>query len=97
MDRIKTAVSKRIDPAVRDDVIGELYLAVIEGRVEVEQIAAAVRSFVNRGLADWQPAYGPRSLDETLSRDGKRTLAEVIGDTTAALAIDEIEIGQPPP
>ena len=97
MDQIKAAVSKRIDPTVRDDVIGELYLAVVEGRIEVEQVADVVRSFVCRGISQWQSAFGPRSLDATLSSDGNRTLADIVGDSTAALTIDEIEIGRPPP
>lgn len=97
MAKIKSAVSSRLDPVLRDDVISEIYLAVIEGRVEVEQINAVVRSFVSRGLSQWQSAYGPRSLDERLSGDGTRTLADGLGDTTAALSIDELEIGQPPP
>lgn len=97
MTRIKAAVPSRLDPVLRDDVISEIYLAVIEGRVEPEQIGAVIRSFVSRGMAQWQSAYGPRSLDEKLSADGNRTLADSIGDTTAALAIDEIKIGQPPP
>lgn len=93
MERIRTAVPKHIDGAVRDDIIGEIYLAVIEGRVEAEQIKAVVRSFVSRGLSQWQSAYGPRSLDETLPGDGNRTLADRLGDSTATLALEEITIG----
>ena len=93
MAKINAAVSKRLDAALRDDVASEIYLAVIEGRIEVEQIGAVVRSFVSRGMAQWQSAYGPRSLDEKLPGDGNRTLADGLGDTTAALTIEEITIG----
>ena len=74
-----------------------IYLAVIEGRVEPEQIGAVARSFVNRGLREWQPFYGPRSLDAAIGTDGSRTLADLVGDETAVDAIGDIEIGQPPP
>lgn len=94
MEQVQAAVTRRIDDVVRDDVIAEIYLAVIEGRIEVEQIAAAARSFVSRGLADWQSAYGPRSLDAKLFDDGSRTLSDAIGDDTAMAAIDDITIGE---
>ncbi|MFD0804301.1 hypothetical protein ACFQZU_23700, partial [Streptomonospora algeriensis] len=51
MAKIEAAVSRRLDPVLRDDVISEIYLAVVEGRVEAEQIGAVVRSFVSRGMA----------------------------------------------
>jgi transposase-like protein len=85
------------DTGLRDDVVMEIYLAVIEGRIEAEEIGAAVKSFVAKGRAQWQPKYGHRSFNAKLSQDGTRTLSDVMGDSTAALSIDEIEIGQPPP
>ena len=93
MARIQASVSKRLDPVLRDDVVGELYLAVLEGRLEVEQLGAAVKSFVNRGLSEWQSAYGPRSLDQKLFSDGSRTLGDLIEDRTAICELDGIEIG----
>lgn len=97
MDRIKAVMPRGLDAVLRDDVVGEIYLAVIEGRVEPEQIGAVARSFVNRGLREWQPFYGPRSLDAAIGTDGSRTLADLVGDETAVDAIGDIEIGQPPP
>ncbi|MCP4028589.1 MAG: hypothetical protein GY736_20080 [Sphingomonas sp.] len=95
MARIRSAVSRSIDPAVRDDIEAELYLAVIEGRIEAEQIKSAVRSFVSRGLAEWRRGTS-RSLDQKVG-EGTSTFGDLVGDTTATLSIDEIEIGQPPP
>ncbi|MHA0333701.1 hypothetical protein [Sphingomonas aquatilis] len=85
------------DTGLRDDVVMEIYLAVMEGRIEAEQIKGAVRSFVAKGRAEWQPRYGHRSLDAKLSQEGTRTLSDVVGDTTAAQSAEEIEIGEPPP
>lgn len=92
MAQIQAAVSKRIDTMLRDDVVGELYLAVMEGRIEVEQIKAAVRSFVSKGLSQWQSAYGPRSLDAKLGADDGRTLGDFLEDGTTR-DIDLIELG----
>lgn len=94
MARIRAVVSNRLDPVLRDDVISEIYLAVIEGRVEPEQIGAVARSFINRGLADWQSRYGPRSLDAKLFAEGSRTLADTLEDDTAVDQIEELSIGE---
>lgn len=93
MAKIKAAVSSRIDPALRDDVISEIYLAVIEGRVEPEQIGAVVRSFVSRGMAQWQPLHGPRSLDQKAFEDGGATIGDLVGDSTAIEQLDDLTIG----
>lgn len=93
MAQIQRAVTRRIDPMLRDDVVGELYLAVMEGRLEVEQIGAAVRSFVNRGLSEWQSAYGPKSLDASLGPDDARSVVDMIRDDTGESLINEIVIG----
>lgn len=91
--RVQAAVPRGLDGPVRDDVIAELYLAVLEGRLEVEQVGAAVRSFINRGLREWQPMYGPASLDEAAGPDDTRTRGDRIADTTAMSSIDDMQIG----
>lgn len=93
MTKIRATVSRRIDPVLRDDVVSEIYLAVIEGRVEAEQVCAVVKSFVSRGMAQWQSAYGSRSLDQKLHDDGGRTLGDLLDDRTALTGIDAIEVG----
>ncbi len=93
MAQIQAAVPKRIDAMVRDDIVGEIFLAVMEGRIEAEQITAAVRSFISKGLRDWQSAYGPRSLDQKLFGDSDRTLGDLIEDETTTGQIDQLELG----
>lgn len=82
--------------SIRAGVINEIYLAVTEGRVEIEEISDVARSFIGRGLREWT-SLNAKSLDAPLGADGKATIGDLIGDTTASLAIDEVEIGQPPP
>lgn len=93
---IKSAVSNRIDAALRDDVISEIYLAVIEGRIEPEQVRAVVRSFVSKGMAEWQPLHGPRSLNQSAFEDGGATVGDLVGDSTAIEQMDELSIGGRP-
>jgi hypothetical protein len=47
----------------RDDVIGEMALAVYEGRLEETDIERRVREFVNVGYRREHDQYGPLSLD----------------------------------
>lgn len=93
MAQIQAAVPKRIDAMVRDDIVGEIFLAVMDGRIEAEQITAAVRSFINKGFRDWQSAYGPRSLDQKLFDDSDRTLGDLLEDETTTAQIDQFELG----
>jgi DNA-binding CsgD family transcriptional regulator len=93
MARIDAVLSRRLDPALRDDIAGELHLAVLEGRVEVEQIGEAARSFVSKAMTQWQSAFGPRSLNQTAFADGSRTLADTLEDQTTADQIDQMELG----
>jgi len=93
MARIKAAVRRGIDPVVRDDIEAEIYLAVIEGRIETEQIKSVVKRFISRGLSEWQSNYGPKSLDATLGPDDGRALIDLIRDDTSSGHLEEIEIG----
>lgn len=90
---VEAAVPKSIDRMVRDDIVAELHLALLEGRLEPDQIRSAVRSFVSRGLSQWQSAYGPRSLNGAAGPDDDRQLVDLIRDDTSADLIDEIRLG----
>lgn len=94
MEKVKRAVPRDLEHALRDDIISEIFVAVIEGRIEEDQIKAAARSFIARGIAEWQSRYGPRSLDEKLSQDSSATLGDLIEDHTSASHIEELYIGE---
>ena len=51
-----------------------------------------MKSFVSRGIAEWQSAYGPKSLDAKLFEDGARTLGDIVADGTALGFVGEIEL-----
>lgn len=90
--KVSAAIPKYVDGSIRDDVVSEIVLAVMEGRIEPEDIGAAVKSFVQRGLGEWQ-SQRFRSLDAPISADGS-LLGDMLGDSTAALSADEVVIGQ---
>jgi hypothetical protein len=65
-DRINTAVPRHLARDHRDDVIGEMVLAVYEGRLEEADIERRVGEFVNAGYRRDHDRFGPVSLDTPL-------------------------------
>lgn len=58
------------DPVLRDDVIGDMVLAMFEGRLARERVRAEVRTYSGRAYRRWQSPYGPTSLDRDIGEDG---------------------------
>ncbi len=99
IELVHNAVPKRLDPSIRDDIVAELHLAVIEGRIEVEQIAAAGKKLMSDALREHLHSR-TRSLEESLhasDRGRDLLLGDMLGDRLSVDAAEEIEIGQPPP
>ncbi|UZW54940.1 hypothetical protein NUH86_15915 [Sphingobium sp. JS3065] len=92
ISEVQAAVSRSIDPSIRDEVVAELCLAILEGRLEMAKLRPAARTFTSRAFTRWASMFGPRSLDGTVGSTD-RNLADVIGDGTAGDIIDEIQIG----
>lgn len=90
-NRISDLVPRGIDPALRDDAISEAYVAVLEGEVEEEHLAANVKKFVNAAYRDYASKWGPLSLDMAMSEDDERSHIEMIEDETALDAFDSIK------
>jgi hypothetical protein len=63
LDRINAVVPRHLARDHRDDVIGEMALAVYEGRLEEADIERRFREFVNAGYRRDHDQYGPVSLD----------------------------------
>lgn len=89
-----TAITDRswLAKSIRAGVINELYLAVSEGRIEVEQIPKVMKSFIGRGLREWA-SLNVKSLDDNLGTEGNQTFGDLVGDTTSMLTISEITVG----
>jgi hypothetical protein len=60
---------------IRDDVIGAMALAVVEGRLRTADIRKRVREFITAQYRQFSK-YGPISLDARLSEDGNATLLD---------------------
>ena len=59
-------------------MIGEMALAVYEGRLEEGDIERRVREFVNAGYRRDHDNYGPLSLDVPIFGDSTITLGDTI-------------------
>lgn len=77
------------DPALRDDVIGEMYLDLIEGRLARDRIKAEVRRYSGQALNRWQSRWAPVSIDEDMTGDGFR-LADLIPCPSAAAWVESV-------
>jgi hypothetical protein len=65
------------DPTLRDDVISEMFLALLEGRLSRDQIGTEAKTYTGRAIGQWQSKWAPVSLDEDLTGEGFR-LVDVI-------------------
>ncbi|QCB42349.1 hypothetical protein E5673_08985 [Sphingomonas sp. PAMC26645] len=92
-EKVQAAVPAGIVSSVRDEVVSELSLAVLQGDLTLDQIRAHAKKYVGRAFQSWASGFGPKSLDEALGDDGSRTLGDFVGDSTGSLSVDEIEIG----
>ncbi|WP_132907215.1 helix-turn-helix domain-containing protein [Sphingomonas sp. BK235] len=72
--RIMSAIGRALPPDLTDDAASDMWLAMLEGRLSVEQIEAQARRFRGRVIADYASRYGPTSMDEDLTGDGFRLL-----------------------
>lgn len=71
---LTAATSRMADATIRDDAIGEMFLAMMEGRLERQDITTEARRYCGRQVKLWQSPWGPASIDEELTEDGLRLI-----------------------
>jgi hypothetical protein len=72
---IRSAVPTTLPAQIRDDVIGAMALAVVEGKLRPTDIRRRIREYVTAQFRQFSK-YGPASLDARLSDDGNATLLD---------------------
>lgn len=77
MGELRHATRRMTDQTLRDDVISEMFLALMEGRLSRDQIGAEAKAYSGRAIGQWQSKWAPMSLDEDLTGEGFR-LVDVI-------------------
>jgi hypothetical protein len=78
MDTIRAAVPMYLPRDHRDDVIQNIWLAVIERRLNWSEIASRAREFIRAEYRTSHNAWGPRSLDVPIWIDGNTTLLDTL-------------------
>lgn len=86
--RIRRAL--RGDWATVDDAASDLYVAVIEGRLEIEQIEAVANQYRNRVIADYASAFGPVSLNKTIPGAEDLMMIDTLRDERSSDWLEEM-------
>jgi hypothetical protein len=82
--------SLRGDWATVDDAASDLYLAVIEGRLKIEQIEAVARQYRNRVIADYAPAYDQVSLNKAMPGTEDLMMIDTLRDERSSDWLEEM-------
>ncbi|WP_324748815.1 hypothetical protein SH591_08840 [Sphingomonas sp. LY54] len=84
--RISAAVPRGIDCTLRDDMISQAYLEVLEGRIKEDQLADGVKKVRGRIFQAFANPWGNLSLDVARGNEGGRRTIEQIPAETSAFA-----------
>ena len=87
---IARSVPHGIDPALRDDMISQAYLEVLEGRLDRTRLREGVRKVRGRVFSAFANPWGNRSLDAPLREGGTGTAADLIADDRALEAFEAL-------
>lgn len=90
LDRIKRAIGRRLPADIADDAVGDLYMAVLTGAVQLDKIEAEARKFGNRVLNNFASKFGPRSLDEEIADSEGFTLLDTLVDERSSDWLEEM-------
>jgi hypothetical protein len=80
---IRSAVPTSLPAQVRDDVIGAMALAVVEGKLRAADIRRRVQEYITAQFRQFSK-FGPTSLDAPLSADGTITLLDKLSTEVGA-------------
>lgn len=71
---MKAATRHVTDTSIRDDAIADMFLAMMEGRLERQNIKTEARRYTGRVIEQWQSRWAPASIDEAMTEDGLRLI-----------------------
>lgn len=86
---MKAATRHVTDATIRDDVMGEMFLAIMEGRLERDRIKSEARRYTSRAIDQWQSRWAPASIDEDMTGEGFR-LVDLIPCPSAAAWLESV-------
>jgi hypothetical protein len=90
LDRVRRAIGRALPPDIRDDAISDLYLAVLSGTVDLDEVEKQARKFGNRVLNTFASKFGPQSLDQELGDAEGFTLMDTLVDERSSAWLEEM-------
>lgn len=90
MRRIRRAVGYGLARDVAEDVVGDLYVAILSGAIPLERVEAEARKFGNRVLDRFASKFGPRSLDKEIGDSDGFTLLDTMKDESSSDWLEEM-------
>lgn len=87
---IAQAVPRGIDRALRDDMISQAYLEVLEGRLDPKRLREGMRKVRGRVFSAFANPWGNLSIDAPTREDGSGSWVENIPDERALQAFDAV-------
>lgn len=78
--QLEALIPRWLSPACKDDALSDLYVAYLDGRLDMANLATEARRYASRTAEDYESKFGPRSLDEQAFEDGRETLGDMIAD-----------------
>lgn len=87
--RLNDAVRRGIPDDLRDDIISDMYLDLLDGTLEPEDIESAAPRYTGSVYRSFASRWGPKSLDEPISEDGF-TRKDMLACDRAAAWLEEI-------
>lgn len=85
-------VPRHLAPDLRDDIIGDIYEAIISGDFRRQLIKRYAADYVRAGVARWADGFGQRDINAPLSAGGA-SISDLIEDGTALNEIGDLTIG----
>ena len=79
-DQISKAIPREIGPALRNDMISDTYMEVLEGRLALGDIQKGANASKRRVFSQYANRWGDISLDAPISSDATRTIGDSIAD-----------------
>lgn len=89
-DRICRAVGRHLSRDIADDAVSDLYLAVLSGALDIDDVEKQARRFANRVIKQFANPYGPRSLNEQLANAEGLTRADFLTDDSQSSWLEEM-------
>jgi uncharacterized protein YerC len=92
VELVRQAIPAGTEASIKDEVVSDASMAIIEGRLQVDRLKPAVRRMIARLTYGSAEERRQRDIDGVIAGD-KLKLSDVLGDSTADEAIEDIEIG----